>query len=442
MSRGMPEDLLPSTPQAWRAFFALATAAALALAACSGGVGTATETEPAVRGAASTVVPADPDRAFAHVHMLASTIGPRAAGSAEERAAADYLAAQLADAGYDVSIDPFPVPSAGGLARVAAPGLDEPLPAYSMSGAPQTAAEGTIVLVPGHGSADDFASVATRGAVVITQRGVLTFATKAQNAERAGAVALLVVNNEPGELRGTLANTRTGIPVLGLSLEAGAVLGELATAVPETLLSVRAETGAEALESQNVVARPPGRDCDAYLGAHYDSVPTSAGANDNASGAAMIVELARVLRGAPGAEELCVVAFGAEEVGLVGSEAFVDAHDVSTAAFMLNFDMVGKMTMPLFVRGDAELATYASMVARDLGEELPADDFPPFASSDHATFALVGVPAITVHSGDDVLIHSPQDDLSNVSYADLGRMLRISEELARRLLAAGGVPRE
>ena len=207
-------------------------------------------------------------------------------------------------------------------------------------------------------------------------------------------------------------------------------------------LSVRAEIVIEDVESQNVVGRPPGGSCGAYLGAHYDSVAGAAGANDNASGSAAVTELARALRGAPGAETLCVVAFGAEEIGLNGSQAFVAAHDVTDAAFMLNFDMVAKITTPMFVRGDAELADYASLVASELGELLPADDFPRFASSDHVSFADAGVPAVTVHSGDDDFIHSPQDDIANVSRDDLARMLRIGEELARRLLAAGGIPRE
>jgi Iap family predicted aminopeptidase len=282
-----------------------------------------------------------------------------------------------------------------------------------------------------------------QGAVALVRRGTLTFAAKAENAERAGAAALLIVNNEPGEIRGTLGDTRPAIPVLGLTREAGEALEALAAAAPAPpQLSVRAELVSEVVESQNVVGRPPGGSCGSYLGAHYDSVPGAPGANDNASGTAAVMELARALRGAPGAETLCVVAFGAEEIGLNGSEAFVAAHDVSGAAFMLNFDMVAKITEPIFVRGDAELADYASLVASELGESLPPGDFPRSASSDHVSFEEAGVPSISMHAGDDRLIHTSQDDIANVSRDDLARMLRVAEELVRRLLAAGGIPRE
>ncbi len=436
-----------------RPILALAAAVAVVLAACSGGAGRATDPGPPASTpagtspvAAATIAPtpaagqADAERAFAHLQMLAVAIGSRVAGSPEERAAADYVAGQLADAGYVVSIETFPVPPPPDAAEASSPALGEVLPARFMAGAPRIAAEGHVMLVPGHGSPADFASVEAGGAVAVVQRGVLTFAAKAQNAARAGASALLVVNNEAGELLGMLGDARPAIPVLGISSEAGAALEALEAASPGALLSVGPT--AETLDSQNVVARAGDAECTAYLGAHYDSVPSSPGANDNASGVALILELARVLRGAPGAESLCVVAFGAEEVGLVGSEAFVAAHDVGDEAFMLNFDMVSKMTAPVFVRGHAGLADYASIVARDLGEELPAAPFPPYASSDHASFDAAGVPAITVHSGDDTFIHSPEDDIANASRDDLARMLSISEELARRLLATGGIPRE
>jgi aminopeptidase YwaD len=396
---------------------------------------------PPPRAATAAGGPADADRAFAHLQALAD-IGPRVAASAEERAAAGYLAAQLVEAGYEVAIEPFRVTRSRDASEVTASALDEPLGAEILGGSPQTTAEGALVLVPGVGSADDFASANVGGAVAVVARGTLTFAAKAENAERAGAAALLVVNNEAGAIRGTLGDVRPGIPVLGLTREAGAALKALAATPGPLSLSVNAEIVIEDVESQNVVGRPLGGACGAYLGAHYDSVAGAAGANDNASGSAAVTELARALRGAPGAESLCVVAFGAEEIGLNGSQAFVAAHDVTGTAFMLNFDMVAKITTPMFVRGDAELADYASLVASELGESLPADDFSRFASSDHVSFEDAGVPAITVHSGDDEFIHSPQDDIANVSRNDLARMLRVGEELARRLLAAGGIPRE
>ena len=421
-------------PPARRPAAALA-ALVLALAACSG----AGEPPPAPGSPAPAPERADAARAFAHVRALAGGIGPRVAGSPAEARAADYVAGQLAGLGYEVSIEPFPVPPAPGSAELRAPGLDAPLPATFMTGAPRRAAEGPVVPVPGPGTAADFSAVEVEGAVAVVRRGVLTFAEKARNAERAGAAALLVVNGEPRELRGTLGEARPALPVLGVSSGSGEAIDALRAASAGARIAVA--PGGGAVESQNVVGRPGGSACAAYLGAHYDSVPASPGANDNASGVALLIELARALRGEPGAGSLCVVAFGAEEVGLVGSRAFVAAHDVAGAGFMLNFDMVSKLTTPVFV-GDAALAGYAAGVASELGEPIGAGALPPGASSDHASFQAAGVPAITVHSGDDPFLHLPGDDVANASADDLGRMIRVSRELARRLLAAGGIPRE
>lgn len=77
--------------------------------------------------------------------------------------------------------------------------------------------------------------------------------------------------------------------------------------------------------------------------------------------------------------------------------------------------------------GDAAsqaLANRASAAAAEVGVRMPRGTFPPFASSDHVSFSAAGVPAITVHSGDDPLMHTPDDDFDNISPDDLATLLR------------------
>ena len=137
------------------------------------------------------------------------------------------------------------------------------------------------------------------------------------------------------------------IPVVGVDPDDGAVLDLLAADAES--VTVRADLRTSTEQSQNVVGRASG-ECDAYLGAHYDSVETGPGANDNASGAAAMVELARSHL----VDGLCAIAFGSEENGLWGSRAFVEAHDLGGARFMLNLDMVAKITSPMFVATDGD----------------------------------------------------------------------------------------
>ena len=81
-----------------------------------------------------------------------------------------------------------------------------------------------------------------------------------------------------------------------------------------------------------------------------------------------------------------------------------------------------------------ELGELASALAAAAGHQLPLGSFPSFASSDHVTLSRAGVPALTVHSGDDDFIHRPEDDLANVSVEDLGAMLEAAAAIVRGLL--------
>lgn len=78
----------------------------------------------------------------------------------------------------------------------------------------------------------------------------------------------------------------------------------------------------------NILAVQPGRDPDAgtiVVGAHYDSVARSPGADDNASGVAVVLELARLLANTPASHPLAIALFDLEEAGLVGSKAFTQS---------------------------------------------------------------------------------------------------------------------
>ena len=249
-------------------------------------------------------------------------------------------------------------------------------------------------------------------------------------------MAAVVVNDTPGPLAGTLGEDHgVSIPVVAVAGGRGPALRALAAG--RAPAAVRSDYGTVRGASQNVVGRPPGGGaCRAYLGAHYDSVPQGPGANDNASGTALLLELAR----ARPAEGLCAIAFGAEEAGLLGSRAFVRAHGVAGVRFMLNFDMVARIGGPRFVAGGGgggeALAARAAALAGDLGHDVPVGALPLGASSDHASFAEAGVPAITVHSGGAEYVHTARDTIDTVSAGDLAVFLEISAALLRSLLDA------
>ncbi len=102
--------------------------------------------------------------------------------------------------------------------------------------------------------------------------------------------------------------------------------------------------GSASRSSRNIVAVKPGASAEQIvIGAHYDSVSAGRGAFDNATGVALMMQLADALRDASTPYTLVFVAFGAEEVGLRGSAHYVAEMSDQTKAetvLMINFDSV------------------------------------------------------------------------------------------------------
>ena len=370
--------------------------------------------------------------AFEHLLMLASEIGPRVAASEQERRAAQYIAAQFEASGYAVTIEPFEVESTIEQSTVVLPDGVELASTLALLGSPNLTASGPLVRLVGLGRASDLVGLDLEGVVLVVDRGVIEFATKAANAEQVGAVALVIVNNVDGLLaRGSLGDASFAIPIVGIARDDAAALELLAE--EGATVEVRADRRLGSAPSQNVVARSAGG-CRVLVGAHYDSVARSPGANDNASGVAALIELARTQRD----EGLCYVAFGAEEIGLWGSDAFIAEHGTEGLRFMLNLDMVGKLSDTRFIASDQrpsrDLADRAAVLAAELGHAVPRGSFPSFASSDHAPFAEAGVPAITITGGSDESIHTPQDIAAEISVEALQTMLDVTAALLRDLL--------
>ena len=431
-------------PIRWLVLLALLLLATLTLIACSrpatiadatnsptaavstGTTAAALSPTPNARGVLATAT-ADPARAMQHLRELTTTIGARASTTEGERRAAEYVRKHLESVGYQATIEPFEVDLTVGATGAVRPDGAADIEATPMSGSPDGDATGALVVINGPGRAADYAGVQARGAIALVTRGDATFAEKTRAALDAGAVAVVVANNQSGQFRGDLGTDGARIPVVGISSEDGAAL----KAQAGRRIGVSAKTQRLKGTSQNVVGRPSSAPCTAYLGGHYDSVPAGPGANDNASGTSLIMELSRARR----IEGLCVIAFGSEEVGLLGSRAFVRQHGVAGARFMLNFDMVAKLTRPALI-GDADLAARASALAAARNFSLrTTSSIGPGASSDHASFIAAGVPALMFYSGDDQFIHTAQDDFANTLQADLAKFLDLAVALLDDLYA-------
>jgi Zn-dependent M28 family amino/carboxypeptidase len=158
------------------------------------------------------------------------------------------------------------------------------------------------------------------------------------------------------------------------------------------------------------------------------------GADDNASGVAVMLELARVLAGKPLARTIVFVAFTGEENGRLGSRHYVQhsgAYPVDNTIAMINLDTVGRLgERPLTVFGSGTArewvhifrgAGYVSGVAiRDV-----ADDF---GSSDQTSFIEAGVPAVQLFSGVHENYHRPGDTADKIDLPGLLKTAKVLKE--------------
>ena len=379
----------------------------------------------------------DATRALQDARKLAVDIGKRVAGTEGATNAADYIAREFEASGLQVTRQPFTFDGwqdNGTTVQVVAPQM-QTLDAQAIQYSPGGNVEGELVLVPGIGTRDDFARVNVRDKIALVKRGTLPFSVKATNAAEVGADAILIYNDQPQTFTGTLRD-RVDIPVIGLSgASAESVLKALANGAVR--VKIDSASGIVKRTGYNIIGTLPGAsDETIVLGGHYDSVDAGPGAGDNASGTATLLELARVMGARPQPQHTLVfIAFDAEELGLLGSRAYVD--DLSTAQLakirgMLNFDMLGAGGGPLLLMGDGNLGLLGRSSARELGIDARNGSLPANAGSDHESFARRGVDTV-FFMRDYNLLHTPDDTIDQVKQDYLDEAGRVAQRMLERL---------
>jgi aminopeptidase YwaD len=377
------------------------------------------------------------DAAFAHVQHLAGVVGPRVAGTPSERQAAEYLSTQLRQYGYPVELHQFQMPYFEArkveVAQIAPAARTFTSRALMLSApSPAAGVEGDVVFV-GLGAASDVEAKQLRGAIALIERGTSTFREKVAAVAARGAVAAIVYNNQPGIISGTLGQ-RSEIPAVAISQEDGRRLAEAADGA-RIRMRVVVDAVFETRSGINVVATKRGTvrpDEIVVIGGHFDSVPAAPGANDNASGTAVVLEVARVLAGTPLPRTVQFVLFGAEELGLHGSAAFASERRQGIVA-MVNLDMVGwgdRLMVGASPGRDESVVNVAGRVAQRLGITITKTRV---SASDHASFERAGVPVAFLHRGVDPHYHQPGDVPSNVTPRNLEEVARLSVGLLQEL---------
>jgi len=345
------------------------------------------------------------------VRKLAVEIGPRVAGTPGEIAARDYISAALRDDGYDVTAQEFGFDASDFLpARVDGGGAA--IPAYILRGSGEGTVRGPLVRA-GSGLPQEIPAGGLAGKIALIERGGPTFSEKAGNAIAAGAAGVIIYNNQDGSLLGQLSQS-VAIPVVGVRQAAGEDLAAQADAgALEVTITVSPPKGT----AYNVIAKPAGvTTCTIIVGGHYDSVPVTGGADDNASGAAAVLEAARVVAATHRQGSTCFVLFSAEEFGLFGSREFVDKlppDQLNALRAMVNLDVVG-VSAGLELIGNDDLVDTARIAGDTAGITATKAELPKGSGSDHLSFQKAGVPVVMLTRPDN-LIHTPADALDRIS---------------------------
>ncbi len=327
---------------------------------------------------------------------------------------------------------------------------------------------------------NDYDGIDAKGGVVIVLHGMprnadphgsspllATARSKALAAREAGAVALLIVHDDPvasREFRYDGSSSGAGIPVARISRAAAKSMlaaADIDTSELESGASAQAANQSVRIDgvfdvrtvrarTSNVAAFLPGRD-DArknevvVIGAHYDHLGWGQegslyrgaeplihnGADDNASGTAGIIELAEYFTAHRPERSLLFIAFSGEEMGLLGSMHWVSHPTIplSRITAMVNLDMIGRLvdsTRRLNVQGIGTSPAWKSIVtskneAYEFDLALIEDGQ---GASDHSSFYGKGIPVLFFFTGLHTDYHRPSDDADKINYDGQEKVVR------------------
>lgn len=197
----------------------------------------------------------------------------------------------------------------------------------------------------------------------------------------------------------------------------------------------------------NVVGTKPGvtvPNIEYIIGAHYDSV-NNPGADDNASGVALVLEAARVLSTSESDYTIRFVAFDREEQGLYGSDAYVDAHIADNIWGMISADMVsyntGADSVDIYGRTASNPIKYALRDAViDYSKGLTASLHGSMDASDHAPFEWAGFEAcLIIEDWGNPYYHTQMDSVDTANYIDYDYATQVTRAVVGLLVDEAGV---
>ncbi|NJO24868.1 MAG: M28 family peptidase [Bacteroidia bacterium] len=168
------------------------------------------------------------------------------------------------------------------------------------------------------------------------------------------------------------------------------------------------------------------------------------GADDNASGTAALIELARLLKSSKAKNNnYLFLAFSGEELGLNGSKYFADNPTINLSAvnYMINMDMVGRLnesTNVLTVGGIGTSPSWGNLVVPEKKSPLVIKvDSSGTGPSDHTSFYRKDIPVLFFFTGLHTDYHKPTDDADRINYTGELRIIQLINDIITSKNLAG-----
>jgi Zn-dependent M28 family amino/carboxypeptidase len=398
--------------------------------------------------------------------ILCDDFGSRFGGTAGERQAADFFRDKFKEYGLRKSRkEPYRYASwSRGTTslEIVAPVRKE-IPCIALPYCPSEMLEAELVFV-GDGMPADFEAAGRKlkGKIVMatsaSARGhrFIHRSEKYARSALAGASGFVFMNHYDGlgPATGSIADNREAImPGISVSKEDGSFLQRLMERKGKVTLKLKTRNRTAEKTSWNVVAELPGNtypDQWIMVGCHYDGHDISQGANDPVSGMVCVQEAARVLKKYAAARLGCgirFVAFGTEEIGLIGAKNYVKYHhgELDQIRLYINMDSAGGpgrkgIVMHRRPELDAPFAEAKAQMKYDMpyGQGMSA-------FSDHFPFFEAGVPTCGMGDVEGVFSgrgygHTAHDTLDKIKLSDLREASSVLSRLLLRVSCASKWP--
>jgi len=403
--------------------------------------------------AAPAAEPSIAQRVLADAHVMEyvrglTTIGPRLTGTAGYRRAVDWAAAQLRTAGVTaVAVEPFTIPDGWerdtASARIVSP-EPQTLRVAAVGWTPPTSGPVEAEIVALNDAAPEniaaSAALVARRIVLLRPRdvagghGTLPARRRALDRALADAGARAILWADADRDNALAARDRTPGATTG-AIPAALIAHDDADAIRRMLdrgpvrmaLDLRCRVTQGPIEVGNLVSEIRGRERPdewVIVGAHLDSWDVATGAQDNATGAAMVLEAARVITAQPRARRsIRFVLWGGEEQGQLGSNAYVRAHarELERWVAYLNSDAGSGSLIGWTAPGRRDVVEAAKrlvqpLLARVAPVAFDADMQYAF-QSDGAAFIRAGIPTLDLNADDgpyEEIHHKTTDTVERV----------------------------